>query len=55
GIEVDPAKIKSILEMPPPSNLKQLRSLQGRLQSVRRFISQLSDHCQPFHHLLRKN
>ncbi|KAH9299682.1 hypothetical protein KI387_031364, partial [Taxus chinensis] len=55
GIEVDPAKIKAILDMPPPSNLKELHSLQGHLQSVHRFISQLSDRCQPFHHLLRKN
>jgi len=31
GIEIDPSKIKAILEMPPPQNLKELRSLQGRL------------------------
>ncbi|KAH9316783.1 hypothetical protein KI387_044021 [Taxus chinensis] len=28
GIEVNPSKVKAILEMPPPKNLKQLRSLQ---------------------------
>ncbi|KAH9331991.1 hypothetical protein KI387_004099, partial [Taxus chinensis] len=28
GIEVDPSKFKAIIEMPPPTNLKQLRSLQ---------------------------
>lgn len=27
GIEVDPTKIKAILEMPPPKNLKQLCGL----------------------------
>jgi len=52
GIEVDPAKVKAIVEMPPPKNLKALRSLQVRLQSIRRFISQLADKCQPFQHLL---
>ena len=41
--------------MPPPRTLKQLRSLQGKLQSVRRFISQLADKCQPFTHLLCKD
>lgn len=31
GIEVDPVKIQAIMEMPPPRNISQLRSLQGRL------------------------
>ena len=35
GIEVDPAKAKAIIDMPPPTNLKELRSLQGRMQSIR--------------------
>lgn len=54
GIEVNPTKVKSIMEMPPPSNLKQLRSLQGKLQSIKIFIAQPVDKCQPFQHLLRK-
>ena len=29
GIEVDPSKVKAILEMPPPKNLKELRGLIG--------------------------
>ena len=55
GIEVDPAKVRAITEMPPPRNLKQLRSLQGKIQAIRRFISQLADKCQPFTHLLKKD
>lgn len=55
GIEIDPKKVKAITEMPPLRTLKQLRSLQGKLQSVRRFISQLADKCQPFTHLLCKD
>ena len=31
GIEVDPEKVQAILDMPPPTNLKTLRGLQGRL------------------------
>ena len=54
GIEVDPAKAKAIIDMPPPKNLKELRSLQGRMQSIRRFISNLAMRCEPFNHLLRK-
>eukprot|EP01018_Ginkgo_biloba_P020209 Gb_20467 [translate_table: standard] len=41
--------------MPPPKNLKQLRSLQGKIQAIRRFISQLVDKCHPFTHLLKKD
>eukprot|EP01018_Ginkgo_biloba_P024701 Gb_11641 [translate_table: standard] len=55
GIEVDPAKVRAITEMPPPKNLKQLRSLQGKIQAIKRFISQLADKCQPFMHLLKKD
>lgn len=55
GIEVDPAKVQTIMEMPPPKNISTLRSLQGRLQSIKRFISQLADRCHPFNHLLHKN
>lgn len=55
GIEADPTKVKAILEMQPPRNIIQLRSLQGRLQSIRRFIAQLADKCNPFQHLLHKN
>ena len=39
GIEIDPQKVKAIMDMPPPKTLKQPRTLQGKLQSVRRFIS----------------
>lgn len=54
GIEVDPAKVKAILEMPTPTTLKQRRSLQGRLQSIKCFITKLEDKCHPFEHLLKK-
>ncbi|GLJ53606.1 hypothetical protein SUGI_1143570 [Cryptomeria japonica] len=55
GIEVDPAKVKEIMDMPPANNISQLRTLQGWLQSIRRFIAQLVDKCHPFTHLLHKN
>lgn len=55
GIEVDPKKVKAIVSMPSPKTLKQLWSLQGKINSVRRFISQLGDKCMPFTHLLKKD
>lgn len=54
GIEVDPEKFQAILDMPPPKNISQMRSLQGCLQSIRRFISQLEDRAQPFNKTLHK-
>ena len=53
GIEIDPNKAKAIAEMPPPKNLKELRGLIGRLQFIRRFISQHSQRCRPFYELLK--
>lgn len=39
GIEVDLEKVKAIMEMPSRKKISQLRSLQGQLQYIRRFIS----------------
>ena len=53
GIEIQPKNIKAILKMPPPQNLNELRSLQGKLAYIRRFISNLSGRIQPFSKLMR--
>ncbi|XP_048134005.1 uncharacterized protein LOC125314825 [Rhodamnia argentea] len=55
GIEIDPSKVKAICELRPPSYVKEVRSLLGRLNYVARFISQLSDLARPFFKLLKKN
>jgi len=54
GIEIDPDKVKAVIQMPPPRNLRELRGLQGRLAYIRRFISNLSGRCQPFTRLLKR-
>ncbi|KAL4031315.1 hypothetical protein IC575_009591 [Cucumis melo] len=55
GIEVDHSKIDVIQKMPSPTNLHELRRLQGRLAYIRRFISNLAGRCQPFQRLMRKD
>ncbi|CAM8988114.1 unnamed protein product [Rhodiola kirilowii] len=55
GIEIDQTKIKAVQEMPELKSLKELRGLQGRLAYIRRFISNLAGHCQPFSHLMKKD
>ena len=55
GIEVDPSKIKAILEMPSPKSEKEVREFIGRLQYISRFITKLTFACEPIFKLLRKN
>ncbi|RVW76376.1 Retrovirus-related Pol polyprotein from transposon 297 [Vitis vinifera] len=55
GIEVDPDKIKAILDMPAPKTEKEIRGFLGRLQYISRFIARLTDICEPIFCLLRKN
>jgi hypothetical protein len=38
GIQVDPLKVKAILNLPPPSSLRQLQILQGKANFLHHFI-----------------
>ena len=53
-IEVDPEKIKAILDMPALRNEKEIRGFLGRLQYISRFIARLTDICEPIFRPLRK-
>ncbi|RVW87634.1 Retrovirus-related Pol polyprotein from transposon 297 [Vitis vinifera] len=55
GIEIDPKKIRAILDMPAPRTEKEIRGFLGRLQYISRFIARLTDICEPIFRLLRKN
>ena len=37
-ITLDPLKVQAILELPIPRNLRQLQSLQGKANFLRRFV-----------------
>ena len=54
GIEANPVKIKSMLDMQPPSNTKEIQRLIGRIAALSRFVSRSSDKCQPFFQVLKK-
>ncbi|WVZ76676.1 hypothetical protein U9M48_024629 [Paspalum notatum var. saurae] len=54
GIEVDRAKIKVIEQLPPPTNLKALRSFLGHARFYRRFIKNFSFIARPLSNLLAK-
>ena len=55
GIEVDPAKVKAIQEMPDPRTEKEVIGFLGRLNSISRFISHLTATCEPIFKLLKKD
>ncbi|KMQ92133.1 reverse ribonuclease integrase [Lasius niger] len=55
GLSVDPEKTMSIVEYPPPRNIKQLRRFIGMASWYRRFIPQCATQLEPLTRLLRKN
>ena len=55
GIEINHSKIDAIQKMPEPQNIYVLKSLQGKLAYIRRFITNLAGHCQPFNRLMKKD
>ena len=54
GIEANPNKIKAVLDMLPPSNIKEIQRLIGRIAAMSLFVSKASDKCQPFFQVLKK-
>ena len=48
GIEANPDKIQEILNMEPPRNVKEVQSLIGRVATLNRFVSKVTDKCLPF-------
>jgi hypothetical protein len=54
GIRVDPLKVEAILNLPPPSTLRQLQSLQGKENFLRRFIPNYVELTKGFTRLLKK-
>jgi hypothetical protein len=54
GIRVDPMKVEVILNLPPPSSLRQLQSLQGKVNFLRRFILNYAELTLGFTRLLKK-
>jgi len=54
GIDANPEKVKTVLEMQPLRTTKQLQQLTGKIAALNRFISQSTDKCLPFFKILRK-
>jgi hypothetical protein len=54
GIRVDPLKVEAIFNIPPPFTLRQLQSLQGKANFLRRFIPNYTELTKGFTQLLKK-
>ena len=55
GIKANPDKIKVIVEMAPPKNVKEVQSLNGKVAILNRFISRATNKCLPFFRTLKKS
>ena len=55
GIEVNPEKVREILELEPPRTVKAVQSLNGKVAALNRFVSKATDKCLPFFCVLKKS
>ena len=55
GIEVNPEKVRAILELEPPWTVKAVQSLNGKVAALNRFVSKATDKCLPFFCVLKKS
>jgi hypothetical protein len=55
GIEVDKAKVETVEQLPPPTDVKSLTSFLGHAGFYRRFIKYFSKITKPLTHLLQKD
>ena len=54
-IEANPDKIRAIMEMTPPRNVKEVQSLNGKVAALNRFVSRATDKLLPFFRTLKKS
>ncbi|KAL0312890.1 UNVERIFIED_CONTAM: hypothetical protein Sradi_5688300 [Sesamum radiatum] len=53
GIEANPEKISTIMNMPPPHSIKDVQKLASKLAALNQFISRSADKGLPFFKVLR--
>ncbi|CAA0811070.1 Unknown protein, partial [Striga hermonthica] len=55
GIEVNPEKVRAVMEMKSPTNVKEVQSLAGRIAGLSRFISKVAEKSGPLFKTLKKS
>ena len=54
-IEVNPEKVRAIIELEPPRTVKEVQSLNGKIATLNKFVSKATDKCLPFFRTLKKS
>ena len=55
GIVANLHKIRAIMEMTPPRNVKEVQSLNGKVTALNRFVLRATNKCLPFFRTLKKS
>ncbi|CAA0821383.1 Unknown protein, partial [Striga hermonthica] len=55
GIEVNPEKVRVVIEMKPPANVKEVQILTGRIAWLSRFIFKVAEKSSPLFKTLKKS
>ena len=55
GIEVNLEKVWAIMELTPPKTIKEVQSLNGKIATLNRFVSKVTNKCLPFFRTLKKS
>ena len=55
GLAIDPNKVKEIMELPPPENLKLLERFVGKVKWHTRLIKYMAHVACPFYRLTKNN
>ena len=55
GIKANPDKIRAIMEMAPPRNVKEVQNLNGKIAVLNRFMLRATEKCLPFFRMLKKS
>ena len=55
GIEVNPEKVRAIMELSPPKTVKEVQCLNGKIAALNRFVLRVMDKYLPFFRTLKKS
>lgn len=55
GVKPDPAKVEAIMQMPKPTDVKGVQRLLGTVNYLTKFLSNLSNLCEPIRRLTHKD